>query len=64
MIVWAFKQWRGAVMIREDVNKALKNTSPDTGMSHCDDQYMRSLTDLSQTVVDHCAWSFLANGGI
>lgn len=22
MIMWAFKQWRGAVMIRETVNKA------------------------------------------
>lgn len=30
MVMWAFKQWRGAVMIREAVNKALKDASPNT----------------------------------
>ena len=31
MIMWAFKQWRGAVMIKELVNKA----KPETCMSRC-----------------------------
>lgn len=29
MIMWAFKQWRGARMIREAINKAIKEASPD-----------------------------------
>lgn len=31
MIMWAFKQWRGAVMIREAVNDAIMEASPDKG---------------------------------
>lgn len=29
MILWAFKQWRGAVMIRDTVNGALPEVSTD-----------------------------------
>lgn len=29
MVLWAFKQWRGAVMIREVVNDAIREASPD-----------------------------------
>lgn len=29
MIVWAFKQWRGAVTIKEAVNEAIRRASPD-----------------------------------
>lgn len=29
MIMWAFKQWRGAVMIKETVNDAIKKASPN-----------------------------------
>lgn len=29
MIMWAFKQWRCAVKIREAVNEAIKEASPD-----------------------------------
>lgn len=31
MVMWAFKQWRGARMIRETVNKAIIQASPDKG---------------------------------
>lgn len=29
MIMWAFKQWRGAVMIKETVNDAIKKACPN-----------------------------------
>lgn len=32
MVMWAFKQWRGARMIREVVNKAIIQASPDKSM--------------------------------
>lgn len=31
MIMWAFKQWRGAVMIKEAVNEVIRDASPDKG---------------------------------
>lgn len=34
MILWAFKQWRGAVMIREAVNGALLEASTDKSTYH------------------------------
>lgn len=29
--MWAFKQWRGAVMIKEAVNEVIRDASPDKG---------------------------------
>lgn len=39
MIMWAFKQWRGAVVIREAVNKAIRDASPDKGAYQYNSQY-------------------------
>lgn len=32
MVMWAFKQWRGARMIKEAVNQAIIQASPNKGM--------------------------------
>lgn len=34
MVMWAFKQWRGAVMVKEAVNEAIMNSSSDKGQRH------------------------------
>lgn len=37
MIMWAFKQWRGAVMIKEAVNKSLMESTPSSCTYHFND---------------------------
>lgn len=38
MVMWAFKQWRGAVMIRETVNRAIEGSNPVSGTYHSGDR--------------------------
>lgn len=68
VIMWAFKQWRGAILIRQTVNEAIIKASTDRGMLPCCLEkplfIQRLVRKPRARIMDYRTWSLSSDGRV